>query len=249
MFDEVTKQERGKRVARSAGYIAASAALQALCVLAIGFAGDQLRAAATGTAPLVAVKFIQASPSPLAAPPAPGHERKPPPKQRVEPPARPPPPMALIQPKEVPVQLALPSTDPQSEPEGESSSNGGGAEGGVIGGVMAGQAPGGSGIRDGPVYATAGARKPAAAVRDCVQNTIRIPRDLQGFLSGPVVVEFAIRQDGTPTHFRMVTAVSDSRIADAIWQAVSNCQWIPGADEQGRPAWFRVTMPLRFRSG
>jgi protein TonB len=249
VFDEVTKQERGKRAARKTAYIAASAALQALCVAAIGFAGDQLRAAATGTPPLVAVKFIHASPS-LPAPPPAGQKHQPPAKPRAEPPARSPPPTALIQPKEIPAQLAHSSADQPEVESGDSADEGAsGAEGGVIGGVVGAQAQGGGGIEDGPVYATPGARRPAAAVRDCVQNTIRIPRDLQGFLSGPVVVEFAIRQDGTPTHFRMLTAVSDNRIADAIWQAVSSCQWIPGADERGRPAWFRVMMPLRFKSG
>ncbi len=254
MFDEVTKQERGRRAARSTAYMAASAALQALCVLAIVLVGDRLRAAATGPAPLVAVKFIKAPASLLAAPPPPGHEGRVPPKPKPQAPRRIPPPTALIQPKEVPAQLPSPAPGQQPEPEQGHGADGigegaAGTEGGVIGGVPGGLAQGGGGTEDAPVYAGAGFRKPAQAVRSCVQDSIRIPRDLQGFVSGPIAAKFAIRKDGTPAYFQMVTQVPDRRIADAIRQAVMSCQWTPGTDAEGHPTSIWVILPIRFRSG
>ncbi len=253
MFDEVTKQERGRRATRTGTYIAASAAFQVLWIAAAVLMGDRHRATATGGAPMVDVKFFRAapSPSPPPAPPAPGRHARPQPMARM--PREVLAPAAMSPPTEIPTALE-PTSESRSEPdEGEAGEAAGGAgtEGGVAGGVVGG-VPGGErqgGSEDAPVYATTGFRRPEQAVRNCVPDSIRIPRDLQGFVSGPIAVKFAVRRDGSPAYFAVMTPVPDKRIGDAIWQAVTGCRWIPGADAQGRPTTIWVILPIRFRSG
>lgn len=122
--------------------------------------------------------------------------------------------------------------------------------GGVVGGTVGSQGlPGGTGPEDGPVYPGSGARKPGLANPLCLRDSLRLPKDLQGFVSGPVDVRFAVQTDGSITDFRVLTALPDPRIAEAISKAMSSCRWIAGADIQGRPAWFWSTMRLRFEGG
>ncbi len=77
-------------------------------------------------------------------------------------------------------------------------------------------------------------------------SSVRIPRDLQGFASGPVTVRFAVDKDGSVALFRVEGQVPDRRIADAIWSAVRDGRFIPGADDKGRPTRLWVVMPIRF---
>jgi protein TonB len=114
---------------------------------------------------------------------------------------------------------------------------------GVVGGVVGAQAS----VEDAPAYATAGYKKPAMAEPGCVANSARISSDLLDYITGPVTVKFAIGKDGTPSRFEVMSAISDQRIANAIWQAVKSCKWTAGADAQGRPALIWVIMPVRFK--
>jgi protein TonB len=114
----------------------------------------------------------------------------------------------------------------------------------VVGGVV-----GGGCIEDSPAYATAGYRKPQMATPKCVQDTTRIPRDLAGFISGPITVQFAILRDGAPSQFKVITNGVPGGIAAAIWTAVQECKWVAGADPQGRPTNIWVILPLRFTAG
>ncbi len=246
MFDEVTKQEGGKRAARKSAFLAASTVFQVLFVVAIIFVGDQLRAAATGTEPIVDVKFVKMAPPP-PPPPPPAPRRRPPqqkPKTEIRKPVTP---MAMIQPKDVPAELKPPDPNEKVEEEEDYGSDEG-VEGGVIGGVVGGQ-PQSSGIEEAPAYATAGFKKPAQAHPRCVENAVRIPKDLQGYVSGPITVKFAITKTGQPTYFQVMTQVPDKRISDAIWNAIAGCQWIPGADAQGRPTAIWVILPIKFVNG
>lgn len=102
---------------------------------------------------------------------------------------------------------------------------------------------------DAPRFATAGYRKPVMVQKNCVQESIRIPRELQGSISGPVTVKFAVGRDSTPSRFVVLTHGVDERIAQSIWSAVRECRWIAGADAKGRLTAIWVILPLRFASG
>jgi protein TonB len=79
-----------------------------------------------------------------------------------------------------------------------------------------------------------------------VQAALRIPRGLEG-LASTVTAKFAIGKDGTPSRFHMLPPVPDARIADAIWQAVQGCRWLPGTHPNGAPMKLWVLMPFRFQ--
>jgi len=249
VFDEVTKREGGQRVARRGAFILGSSAVQIAVVSGIIFLSAAI-SAKVAEGPIVPVKIVKSVTPPPPPPPPPAPRRKTPPKPKTEAPKpRPPSPMAMIQPKEVPLELKEP--DKNAPPEEEEDVGDEGVEGGVIGGVVGATAPapGGPAIEDAPSYGGAGYKTPQQAQRNCVQNSVRIPKELAGFVSGPVTVKFAIGRDGQPSLFTMMSQVSDARIAGAIWQAIQNCQWVAGTDPQGRPTKIWVILPIRFQSG
>jgi protein TonB len=82
-----------------------------------------------------------------------------------------------------------------------------------------------------------------------VQRSVRVPAQLQGFVSGPITVKFAIRPDGKPDLFSPQTAVPDQRISNEIWRAIQSCRWVPGADARGKPVSIWVILPIRFTAG
>jgi protein TonB len=167
----------------------------------------------------------------------------------------------MIQPKGTPPELEQPPASPAPEEEaavdsaddGREAGDGGGSEGAEgrgIGGAAGGASSGsGIGVEDAPAYPGAGWKRPEQAQRDCVQNSVRIPSGLRGFVSGPITVKFAIGADGAPSAFQLIGSVPDARIAGAIWQAIQSCRWIAGADAEGRPARLWVIMPIRFQAG
>jgi protein TonB len=234
VFDEVTKRQGGTYVARRAGWVFGSTAFQLGLVAMAFFAGQQIKAAIEDKP--VDVKFVRAAPPrPAPPPPAAPPKRKDAPK----PPADakpPPPPQALIQPKDV--QETMKEDTSPKEPEYDY-----GAQGGVVGGVVGAQS-----IEDAPAYATAGFKKPTMAEPGCVQRSVRISSDLLDYITGPVTVKFAIGKDGSPSRFEVMSAISDQRIANAIWQAVKSCKWNAGADAQGRPTNIWVILPFRFQT-
>jgi protein TonB len=130
----------------------------------------------------------------------------------------------------------------EKEPEYDWGDDSGGE--GVVGGVASS-----GGIEDAPQFASAGYKKPVMAQKNCVQETVRIPRELQGFISGPVTVKFAIGRDSSPSRFEVMTKDVPDRISASIWSAVQECKWIAGADAQGRPTAIWVILPLRFTQG
>jgi periplasmic protein TonB len=134
VFDEVTKKEGGKRAARRGIWLIGSSALQTALVLGIIAASTALAKRAAEDK-LVEVKFVkQAAPTPPAPPPPPpAPKRKVVQQQKPKVDAKPRP--AMVQPKEVPLELKPP--DPNEPPEEEDSSDEG-SEGGVVGGVVGG---------------------------------------------------------------------------------------------------------------
>jgi protein TonB len=241
VFDEVTKKEGGKNAVRRAGYIFGSTVFQGALVFAIITASYYVKAKVIDEQPKVDVKFVKAAAPPRPPPPpaAPPPRKRPPSDRPKTDLPKPPPPQALIQPQEIQAEMKAPDPN-EKEPEYDWGDEGDGE--GVVGGVVGG----GGGIEDAPAYATAGFRKPAQAQKNCVQDTVRIPRDLQGFISGPITVKFAIGRDAAPSRFEVITNGVPDRIASTIWAAVQECKWVAGADAQGRSTAIWVILPLRF---
>ncbi len=243
MFEEVTRREGGRAAARRLGYVFGSTVFQFLLVGAIVAASAAIKAKMIDE-PVVDVKFVKTAPPPPPppppAPPPAARKRPPEAKPRTDLP-KPPPPQALVQPQEIKPEMKAPDPNEPPEPDYDYGDDKGE---GVIGGVVGARPSGG--VEDAPAYATAGYRKPQMAEPGCVQRTMRVPSQLAGFVSGPITVKFAVRADGAPSRFEVMTQVPDQRIGQLIWQAVQACRWTPGADAQGRPVSIWVILPVRF---
>jgi TonB family protein len=102
------------------------------------------------------------------------------------------------------------------------------------------------GAEDAPAYARDGFRRPEPTTPGCVQNSIRIPRDLASRLPSTLTLRFAVGRDGRADLVQVLGAVPDPRLTEALRSAVSGCSFSPGTDEAGRPTRLWVVMPLRF---
>lgn len=246
MFDRVASKPDVRGRARRGAFVALSAALQALVVVALVVVGDRFRAAVTGTEPIVDVRFFRpaAPPAPPAPPAAPAPRRATPPRARTERPIPPARPQALVQPK---APAPVPEPPPPEETEEPESQREGGVVGGAPGAAPAsGGSPGGSG--DAPTFAKPGYRLPHLAVSTCLARSLDVSSELRRSLSGAVTVKFAILGNGSPAYFQVLGDVADRRVGDAIWKAVSGCQWVPGADASGQPVSIWVVVPFKFQS-
>jgi periplasmic protein TonB len=260
VFDEVTKRRAGRRAAQRARYLLGSTAAQAAALAAAAFlcSGIHTRLAEPSMVPVKIVRSagpIAGSPRP--APPQAGAERAAParaPRARSERLSRPPPAPAVVQPERPahePEPIGSEAPEQESSPA-DTGERGGGDQGGGGGiGNAAGASSSSAGPSEGdaPTYPGEGWRRPQLAQRDCVQNSVRIPSGLRGFVQGPITAKFAIGPDGTPGSFQLIGSSADARIRGAIWQAIQSCKWIAGADAQGRPARLWVIMPIRFEAG
>jgi periplasmic protein TonB len=241
VFDEVTKTEGGKRVARRSAFLAGSTVVQILFVAFLIVAGERIRAAVKSE-PVVDVKFVRTAPPPPPPPPPPPAKKKPPsdrPKVEVKKVA----PTAMIQPKTVEDQIKPPDPNEPEDDYGDGSEDG--VEGGIVGGVVGGQVSSGRGYEDAPVYMGAGFKAPAMADKNCFRDSFRLPPALAGFVSS-VTVKFAVYPNGAVGAFSVMGQLPDQRIGDAIRNALSNCTWIPGADAQGKPTAIYVIMPVKL---
>jgi protein TonB len=249
VFDEVTKRETGKRAARRGAYVAASAVLQILAVAVLVLITGRTSAPAIPEK-VVDVRFIRptAPPAPPPpAPPAPAARRAPESRQRAEPSRPAVPHLPMVQPREIPPDLQ-PTVAPDP-PAAEAAGDGGtaGVEGGVAGGVAGGQ-PGAGAVDEAPRHMTTGFQKPREARPGCVRSSMRVPPQLQGFVSGTISVKFAVFKDGSAGQVQVVTP-TDPQIAEIVRRGIESCEWIPGTDERGRPTAIWVIMPLRFAGG
>ncbi|HUL58101.1 MAG TPA: TonB family protein [Anaeromyxobacteraceae bacterium] len=240
MFDEVTKHEGGKLAAQRAGWVLGSTAFQIALVVAI-IAATAYKAKAARDEPIVEVKLVrQAAPPPPPPPPAPAPVRRRPPTEK--PPANlppPPPPQALLQPKDVQEEMKTNPNEPKEPEYNYGAQSGEGVVGGVVGAPT-------NEVEEAPSFATSGYVKPREAEPRCVQNSVRVPQNLAGFVS-LVTVKFAIRKDGTPDKFQILGGTDNAAVGEAIWRAVQSCKWVPGNDPQGRPTAVWVIMPIRFK--
>jgi protein TonB len=241
VFEEVTKRQSSKYVARRAGWVFGSTALQLGLVALALLAGRQIKAAIEDKP--IDVKFVRAAappkpppPPPAAAPPKRKDNSPPKPPNPNAPP--PPPPQALIQPKDVQEEMKVDNSP--KEPEYNYGPQTGE---GVVGGVV-----GANQIEEAPAFATSGYVKPQERERGCVGRAVRIPRDLSGVVTS-ITVKFAVGADGRATRFEALSEVPDKRISDAVWQAVQSCQFSPGLDPRGKPHSIWMILPIRFTSG
>lgn len=101
-------------------------------------------------------------------------------------------------------------------------------------------------VEDAPAFPTAGYRRPELAVKNCVQNSVRLPRELKDRITGPITAKFAVGGGGEITRFELMTKGLPERVGQLIEQAVRGCKWNPGADGQGRAIPLWVILPLRF---
>jgi periplasmic protein TonB len=243
VFDEVTKTEGGKRVARRSAFLAGSTVVQILFVAFLIVAGERIRAAVKSE-PVVDVKFVKAAaPKPPPPPPPPPPAKKKPPQDRPKVETKKAPPMAMIQPKNVEDEIKPP--DPNEPEEDYGDDSGEGVEGGVIGGVVGGQVSK-PGQYEEVQYFKEGFRRPEMADKNCFRDNFRIPPALSGFVTS-VTVKFAVYPTGAVGAFQVLGSVPDQRIADAIRNTISNCTWKPGADAQGRPIPIYVILPVRLQ--
>jgi len=63
---------------------------------------------------------------------------------------------------------------------------------------------------------------------------------------------FGVKPNGQPYAFSLMGNIPPEikgRVEQLIWNAISGCEWVPGADAQGRPTAIYVTFPLRFTAG
>jgi TonB family protein len=98
----------------------------------------------------------------------------------------------------------------------------------------------------GPVYAADGFKKPKLIEAACIQDRLRLPRDVQLEPGETVRVRFAVGLDGQPSEFSLLTTPGDARVGQAIWRAIERCRFTPGTDGKGTPAVLWVVMPFRF---
>ncbi len=122
----------------------------------------------------------------------------------------------------------------------------GGADGNGAAGAGRGWGSAAGGPAGGPAHAGAGWTRPEQAVRNCVQESIRVPRGVDAGAAGTLTVRFAVEPDGRASRFEVVGQSPDPRLGAAVWRAVKACRWIPGSDPRGTPASIWVTMPVRF---
>jgi periplasmic protein TonB len=240
VFDEVTKQEGGKRAARRGAFLMGSTVVQVLLVFAVVTISARIGARAIEEK-IVDVKFVRQAPPPPPPPPPPP-KKKAPSKPKTDAPKQFVPPMAMIQPKDVPAELKPP--DPNEKVPEEETGSDEGVEGGVVGGVAGAQ-----GFEEAPQYMTAGFRKPHEVQPGCVGRSMRMPPALVGFISGPITVKFAVHRDGSVGQVQVMSQVADPRIVEVIRQGLASCPWVPGADAQGRPVSIWVIQPFRFTGG
>ncbi len=128
MFEEVTRNERGKRATRRGAFVIASLAVQTAFVIAFVLTSTVLPRKAAREK-LVDVTFVKGAPRSPMPPPAP--PRKTPPRVR---PKAPRPLQAMVQPKEVPEEIQPPGPEEPPEPEPLSDAVGGGVIGGAVDG-------------------------------------------------------------------------------------------------------------------
>lgn len=266
MFEGVTRRPGRRRAVRGSAFLLGSALVQVgILALLVALSARTLRKASSS--PMVPVTFArqpaQAAPAPPPPPPPPSGAR-PTASRPVVRTVRPTPPVVITQPREVPDKPPPVQTEPAPQPDpspeggvdagvvdgvagGQAGGTPGGTVGGTIGGVVGASGSGGA-DPDQPQELTNGFRAPSEGQPGCMVQSVRIPPQLAGFVSGPIKVRFAVGRSGEVSRAAVLSAVPDSRIERAILAAIQGCKWNPGADAEGRPISLWVRTSVRFTS-
>ncbi|WP_242342282.1 energy transducer TonB [Anaeromyxobacter terrae] len=273
-FEAVGRRDLGRRTRRRMAWATLAASAEAMAIGCAGVIAWATEEPPPEAPAVVEVRFASSLPRRAGPPRAPGAPRAPaaaarprdvPGRARALARIPPPRPAALLQPREVPVQMRAPDPGEPSEdvglaeaPEAAAGAVDEGVVGGIPGGVGGGEwgagdglaAPPGSsaGIEDAPRWATAGFRAATEAEPGCVARSVRLPRELAGFTSGPMVVRFAVLASGAVDRIEILSGMPDARVRQAIADAVRRCRWRAGADAQGRPTALWLILPIRFES-
>ncbi len=99
---------------------------------------------------------------------------------------------------------------------------------------------------DAPRYAGDGFRSPQLADRACISDNLRLPSQLGEAAPDLVTARVAVSATGQATTIQVMGQVADPRISEAVRRAIQVCNWIPGADAQGKPTALWVVLPIRL---
>jgi protein TonB len=97
-----------------------------------------------------------------------------------------------------------------------------------------------------PRYAGDGFQAPHLAVRTCLSDNLRLPAQLDSATPDQVTVRLAVSATGEASRIQVMGQVADPRITEAVRRAVEACDWVPGADAQGKPTALWVVQPIRL---
>jgi hypothetical protein len=99
---------------------------------------------------------------------------------------------------------------------------------------------------DTPRYAGDGFQSPRLQSRTCISENLRLPAQLGGAVPDSITARIAVSPTGRTTSVQVMGQVADPRIAEAVRRAVQACDWVPGADAEGKPTALWVVMPIRL---
>jgi protein TonB len=89
-------------------------------------------------------------------------------------------------------------------------------------------------------------QSPRLASRTCIADKLRLPSQLDDGAPELITVRVEVGVTGLPKQVQVVGDGVDPGISDAIRRAVLACEWVPGADAQGKPAQFWAVQPIRL---
>jgi hypothetical protein len=95
-----------------------------------------------------------------------------------------------------------------------------------------------------PQFQPPGGLRPSLKVPGCLEQRLRVPPDFRGTV-GSATVKLAVDGNGAPILLHAVTPAPEPLLA-AIGEAVRACEWLPGADANGKRATLWVTVPVRI---
>ena len=235
MFEEVVKTVGGERAARRASWVGVSTVAQVL--LATGVVTFyRARAAAPKPEPVVEVTFVRGAPQP-ALPPAP---RPPPPhaKRPREHPRQPPAPVpALLQPKEVPLEMKQSDPDEAHAPDDPTWDDG------VVGGVVGGSTDGAGAVaaREPPEFDQASMARPVFVSGPDLAYTRRaFEREVEGLM----IVKCVVTADGMVRDCHVAKGLP--YMDDAVVQALERRRYRP-ATLGGKPIEVKYVFRINLR--
>jgi protein TonB len=97
-----------------------------------------------------------------------------------------------------------------------------------------------------PTYVADKFQSPRLASRTCIGENLRLPSQLDDNAPELITARVEVGVTGMPKQVQVIGEGVDLAISDAIRRAVLACEWVPGADAQGKPAQFWAVLPIRL---